>query len=631
MNAVRLRYALLASTTIATAFAAGGCGSEEGPNATECRASILPGDLVITEVMANPVGQSAGKEWIEIFNATTQPIDLEGAHVVSGTGSSAGRHVMDAFVIEPGQYAVLAGVLPDFLASYQDYAYGNDLSLPNSGGDLALECGNEVVDSVTYPAASTPGVAMALDGAIAPDHIANSDPRNWCAAESVYASDGSRGTPGARNDPCGAVTQGTCNDNGTDREVIHPEPGDLVISEVMARVAPGVSFREGEWFEVYVARDGGVDINGLQLGRYIPDVEGEDEPGPREVGQTINSVDCLHYEQGSSIVFARSDDPELNGGLPHVDYMFSLDRGLGLRTENGGVYVGFENEILDYVTWANPWSSSCDSTRNFCGVSLSLDPRHLTPEGSSDPANWCFSSDRFSPTGGGTPGQSNASCFSGGPCVDEDGNTRDAVSPEPGDVIITEVMPNPQSGLNTTEAEWFEVLVTRDVDLNALQLGQYRHANHSNPGPQPIAQVLAHRECQRHEAGSYVIFARSDDPTKNSDLPFVDYVLNLGFHTLVNSNGGVYLALDGEIEDPVEFVTWSNANHAGISLNLDPDHVSREGSSDPANWCRSDRTEDPVPPYFSCLLNDDGGCDDEGSAGEAFSIGTPAADNPHCE
>jgi hypothetical protein len=628
MNVVRLRHALLASTALAAAAATSGCGNDDGPGATECRAQLLPGDLVITEVMANPVGQSAGKEWIEVFNATTSPIQLEGLHVVSGSGSNATRHEMNSFVIEPGQYAVLAGVLPDFLTDYQDYAYGNDLSLPNSGGDLALHCGNEVVDSVTYPAMSA-GVAMGLDGAIAPNHIANSDPSNWCAAETVYSSDGSRGTPGARNDPCGAVTQGTCNDNGTDREVIHPEPGDLVISEVMARVASGVNFREGEWFEVHVAREGGVDINGLQLGRYIPDVEGEEDPGPREVGQTINSVDCLYYEQGSHIVFARSDNPELNGGLPHVDYMFSLDRGLGLRTENGGVYVGFEDEILDYVTWLNPWRSSCDSRLNFCGVSLSLDPRHLTPEGSSDPANWCFSSDRFSPFGAGTPGLSNASCFSSGPCVDESGNTRDAVSPELGDLIITEVMPNPQAGLDNRESEWFEVLVTRDVDLNAVQLGQDRHANHSNPERQPVAQILAHRQCLRHEADSYVIFARSDDPALNSNLPYVDYVLNLGNSTLVNTNGGIYLTLDFDLEEPLTFTTWPSST-SGISRNLDPDHYTREGSSNPANWCRSDNAADVVAPYFTCSLNDAGECDEEGTAGEASSIGTPAADNPHC-
>ncbi len=629
MNAVWTRRAAMAPASLTAALLVAGCSSESGPSADECRAELLPGDIVISEIMANPLGQSAGQEWFEIYNASSAPIDLEGAHLVVGTGGGADRHVMDSMIIEPGQYAVLAGVLPEFLADYHDYAYGNDLSFPNSGGDVAIECGTELVDSVLYPAMDA-GVAMGLDGAITPDHLANSDPSNWCPQQQTFDADGSRGTPGARNDACGAISQDTCNDGGTQRDVINPQEGDLVISEIMARTTSDVNFREGEWFEVHVAREGGVDLNGLQLGRYIPDVEGEDDPGPRDVGQTLASADCLYYEEGSHVVVARSADPELNGGLPHVDFEFSLDRGTGLRTEDGGIYLGFQNEIIETVTWRNPWSSGCDSTRNFCGVSLGLDPGHLTPEGSSDPDNWCFSSDRFSPQGGGTPGLANASCFSGGVCVDGDGNPRDAVSPEPGDLVITEVMPSPQNGLDNTEAEWFEVLVTRDVDLNALQLGQYRHADHDSPGPREVAQVLAHRECLRHGAGSYVIFARSDDPERNSELPHVDYVLNLGFHTLVNGEGGVYLTLDDELDEPIAFTTWKSAN-AGVALNLDPAHESREGSSDPDNWCRADQLVEALTPYFTCNLNDDGVCDDDGAAGEAFSLGTPGDDNPSCD
>ena len=51
-------------------------------------AALSPGDLVINEVMANPaaVPDSSG-EWVEVFNATPNAIDLVGLTLEDNVGS----------------------------------------------------------------------------------------------------------------------------------------------------------------------------------------------------------------------------------------------------------------------------------------------------------------------------------------------------------------------------------------------------------------------------------------------------------------------------------------------------------------------------------------------------------------
>ena len=44
----------------------------------ECAGGIVPGDLVITEIFANPAGTDKGQEWFEIYNARDVPLDVSG-------------------------------------------------------------------------------------------------------------------------------------------------------------------------------------------------------------------------------------------------------------------------------------------------------------------------------------------------------------------------------------------------------------------------------------------------------------------------------------------------------------------------------------------------------------------------
>ncbi|MBW2278493.1 MAG: lamin tail domain-containing protein [Deltaproteobacteria bacterium] len=154
---------------------ASGCGPSDDDDVVECEANLLAGDLVVTEIMANPEGDDEGNEWFEIYNATSAALDLNGLVLIESkedlTGDS--RYVMRQQIIEPGDYLVLGGVATEFKPAHVDYGYGDGLDgLNNTAGRLALQCGSIEVDEVIHGEA-TSGKALGLDGTLTPDYSAN--------------------------------------------------------------------------------------------------------------------------------------------------------------------------------------------------------------------------------------------------------------------------------------------------------------------------------------------------------------------------------------------------------------------------------------------------------------------------
>jgi hypothetical protein len=522
------------------ALATPACAPEPTPGPPECAGPLLPGDLVLTEVMADLPGEDDGREWFELYNATDAAIDLAGLVLIQARADGVGQrqHTIQRGTVAPGGYFVVGGVLDPYRDAHVDYGYAADLgSLRNRDGLLALSCRGLEIDCMRY-GASQPGLSLALDGALTPDYQVNDDPKSWCVGRSGYGVSGEFGTPGSANDLC--PRDDSCQDGAVVRAPRPPRRGDLIITEVMANPAK-VADPHGEWFEVYVANE--VDLDGLQVGTAID-----------KAASLSGHGDCLRVEAGSLLLFARSSDPAQNGGLPAPSFEF----GFGLSNRNGSLVLGHRDRIVDQIRWDNARA----------GQSLAVDPDAVDSTATDDPRSLCAPVSAYGAGDLGTPGAVNDPCQGAGECWDGP-RLRPVQPPRVGDLVISEVMPNP-SGAEPA-GEWFEVTVRGSVDLAGLEYGRSRES---------LTDRIPNDRCEPVEAGAVILFARSSDPAQNGGLPAPDWPVSFG---LVNRNGALVIARAGTILDEI---TWGAAVD-GASFALDPRYIDPTANDDLASWCPS--------------------------------------------
>ncbi|HVK76098.1 MAG TPA: hypothetical protein VM734_22385 [Kofleriaceae bacterium] len=543
------RLAWLSITLGVAGVGAAGCGPGDDGGGT-C-AGILPGELVITEVLADydaPTGSSGadeGHEWFEVYNASSRPIELRGVVVSHGRpdGGNAKTHVMTDVTITPGQYLVLGNVLPDLAPAHVDYGYAADLGdLYNTGGGkLALRCGDTLVDEAIYDAVEA-GRSRSLDGGGPPDYQANDLPTSWCDADetSEYEYEPANfGTPGAGNQDCLVVIPGSCDDGGTMRATVPPQVGDLTITEVMPSPA-AVSAANGEWFEVLVNRD--VDINDLGLDRV------DDTAAP----VILASATCRRVTAGEYLVFARNPDMAANGGIADVDGTFGFAIVNGTTAQPTGIRLMMGATELDVMTWTSARS----------GRAIQLDAGLTAPTDNDLSTNLCDATAPYGAGDLGTPGEANTECgtVTTGMCMDTGtGTLRPIVKPTAGQLVIDEWMPNP-SGTDTVSGEWFELRATADVDLNGLQAGT------TSLGSTPL--IPAGGDCVRVATGARAVFHK----TGGNGLPETVTVTGRFGFALTNASGSLQVGVDGAA---LATATWAvDPNRASFMIDSSGDQCT---------------------------------------------------------
>jgi len=518
--------------------------------------SPAPGDLVITEIMPSPAAvDDALGEWFEV--KVTRDVDLNGLGI-DRVGDTANPSIVQAEAclrVTTGSLIVFArkgdagtnGGLPIVSGLFTHTMIAGSTT---TAGDLAITIGTTVIDTFSWTA-SRSGKSLQVDPDFA-NVTENDDQARWCDATQTYG-EGDFGTPGAPNAQCAAVAPpGTCLDGTTSRPVAYPDVGDLVITEVMPSPA-AVSDTTGEWFEVLATTD--VDLNGLGLDRA------SDTANPN----VISSATCLRLASGERALFARSSLTEANGGLPAVTAGFTFSMITGSATTPGDVQLVLGTEILDAVTW----------THSTSGAALALDPDFASSLDNDVEANWCNATAAYGAGDLGTPGGANAQC-SGGPapgtCLDG-GVARPTVAPVVGDLVITEVMPNP-SAVSDTTGEWFEVLVTRDVDLNGVGLDR--------AGDTSGAVIVSQPSCVRVTTGSRLVFAKSADGVMNGGLPSITATFSFSLiDGTAAAPGDVQLVLGATTLDSI---TWTSTS-TGASHQIDPDFETVTGNDLATNRC----------------------------------------------
>ncbi len=171
--------------------------------------TILPGQLVINEVLQNPLAVADGNgEWFEVYNASGVTLELEGLVIRDDGGE---YHVVSQpLTVGPGGYLVF-GVNADPATNggvSVDYEWNAGIFLGNADDELILENALGVIDRVAWDGGTTwpdpDGATMTLDPGYR-DATSNDDGGYWCFATSPFGA-GDLGTPGAGNDPCFVVT-----------------------------------------------------------------------------------------------------------------------------------------------------------------------------------------------------------------------------------------------------------------------------------------------------------------------------------------------------------------------------------------------------------------------------------------
>lgn len=583
------RNRLLLSSFLGLSLLACGGGTPGGSGSTKC-SGLNAGDIIITEIMANPKGPDGYQEYVEIYNPTSNPIELNGVKVFiskdDGSNEKSKVTLKDA-TIQPGQYFTIGdfsdavdeetGIAPTPY-SHLDYTISKTFSITNSNARIGLRCSETILDEVIW-SSSKEGRALILSGdkLNAVDH---SSATNWCSipAEDIYSIPGltktdengkvttSYGTPRQSNPDCASeeievtVDAGTCLENGVARPINYPAVGDLVINEIMTYVTD--NSKEYKYLELYA--NSAVDLNELivQRGSY---------------SWPISSNDCLTTSAGQYILIATTDDETQNGGLPQVDVVLSKmdltqSGELKLIIDNSTEEAPAEPVEIDSVSYVKASQQnhsvqrSSDMSDNFCesmSSYSSIDVIETADDGSTVTNTISMY---------GTPGSANAECpkqAEEGQCLDN-GVPRDIVMPEAGELLITEVMVKPNG---EDVAKWFEVYAKANVDLNGLIIKK---------GTAAKTYPISSNECIALARGNYAVVATTEDANLTAEtvvVPSGSFSLNTGSNrnvTLLNANGVTVDSYD--YASPTE----------GVSLQLSASTLSssRDEISD-ANYCVS--------------------------------------------
>ncbi|MBM4352895.1 MAG: lamin tail domain-containing protein [Deltaproteobacteria bacterium] len=170
------------------------------------------GQFLVTEFLAKAIAGSGDKgEWVELYNATQLPYDLNGC-ILKDNGTDKFT-VPGVFVVKPGQYVVLGkSDVPEENYGAPVKLVTKSFTLGNSGDDIILDCKNVTIDQVTYTTSLVvEGVAAQLRPDML-DHLKNDDVKSWCPATTPFGTAGKLGSPGAVNPPCkSACDPNPCN------------------------------------------------------------------------------------------------------------------------------------------------------------------------------------------------------------------------------------------------------------------------------------------------------------------------------------------------------------------------------------------------------------------------------------
>ena len=231
------------------------------------------------------------------------------------------------------------------------------------GGDASVDDGDDVTDS------DDPD-----DTSDDPDDTSDDpDDTSDDSADDLMPPDG--GTPDASFPDAGIPVTPT-------------EQGDLVISEIHKDPVEAGDLT-GEWFEVYNPTERTFDMQGLRVGDFG--------------AESFEVVSEVIVPPGGRVIFGRRGDPDVNGGVAGVDYVYGDAMSLG----NNGDEILIENveaaTFIDAVLYDLVFP-------DVQGAAMSLDPDLHDSVDNDSSKSWCAASTPYGDGDLGSPGAANPDC-----------------------------------------------------------------------------------------------------------------------------------------------------------------------------------------------------------------------------
>ncbi|MFT7581566.1 MAG: hypothetical protein ACI9MR_003244, partial [Myxococcota bacterium] len=548
--------------------------SDTTPRVDTTPATVEPtapavGAILITELLIDPAATSdLSGEWVELHNRTDVPLTLVGCVLETANTTSEALDTGTAtdFVILPGAYVVVAATQDEAVnGGIAVQATWGTLQLANAAGRVALICGEATISEVSWDRETwivPPGASTQRDSETFDDPDAAADPARWCASGSAQSSQvgADNGTPGAENAPCPP----------RDLDVDFCEmtqPVDDAMVEGRPLVAAANLFDTG-----FTDASDGVD----QIYFGVAEAGwGPRGSNPDALWTWTSATGAADWRDPSQMGLDRYDADlgVLPVGVWDVALRFSFDRGATWTTcdttGDDGIYRLGDAARIDVV------DSPCEPN-----------PCTVQPEAAcDDDVRVEFAAVGTCEVDGVTPictyAETLSDCVAFGGRCDAGACLDVAATPNPGEVIFTEIMKNPAAKIDNN-AEWLELRslspMVRSLSGCVLTNGftqTHVISTGSTPGTPPLLI----------QPGEFLLLGRSIDRNINGDAP-VAYAYGSGL-LLSNTFGTIDLSCGGTLIDRVAFDNPSFPSDNGRSMQLGPRHSDGTDNDDGNHWCPS--------------------------------------------
>lgn len=555
---------------------------------------VQPCDLLITEIMAKPSTPVTGRRWVEIFNASSEDIDVNRVRLeVTKTDKSPAQVDLRSGVqnvLPAGSFLwVRIGAEPladEMVEGYYVVDTDKNVALAEEGFKIAIvTLAGEVIHQVQFgmkdgvcdpvagilpPPVTATDQSMELKAAFFSCRQATWECGAWgVAAEESIPGDTGFGSPGLAPIPNMSL------------EGDPPIPGDVAVTEIMYRSSDVNG--EADWFELVNLSDDWVSLKGCTIGDGT-------QSGDHTIAESV--VLC----PGQLVLFSSK---LLDAAGVDVDYKFGGKPNLNMSGDTlylkcpgeGGAVQDIFN--LDFSS-SGPFPVSGENAS--VQVCPELLPAAPTAADYHAPTAWAIT-----PAGHtvgttsdlGTPGEANPGC--GGkpdkPCVPEctGGTTCTMLGEEPvcarkpaaGNLVVTEIMTN-GSEVCSEKKDWFEVL---NLTTDYLLLAGCTLSD-DNETVTTLAGSIA------VEPGGYLVMVQNSAGCQFDAPNFVCYG---GSPNLNTGDDSIQLVCDGsevfnvnygsadEIPEPAAGDTGNRvASQLGMKAGVD---VTPASAGAVGNWC----------------------------------------------